>query len=71
MALQAVAHCDCPGCTTPPVYGVTRGGLEWDLTVRPPERERWSIEVDVVRCPACITAHRWPDARVETIDIHD
>lgn len=67
MPLQSVARCDCGGCTTPPEYGVTLGGLEWDLVTRPSE-SRWQIHAGVVRCPNCVLVDRWPEASITTTE---
>lgn len=68
MPLRTIAQCDCPGCNTPPVYGITRGGLEWDLVVTPLPDQRWDVTLDIVRCPRCVSAGRWPVATVTTAD---
>lgn len=57
--LGAVCECDVRGCTTPRLIRGTTLLMEADAVFA-----GWEVIAGVVRCPACQSADRWPEATV-------
>lgn len=61
MSVYGVCRCDVPGCATPALAGTTTISVEVDAVFA-----GWDVVAGVVRCPACVTADRWPTATIGT-----